>query len=654
MYTYMNKRKASDRAVSPTKGPAPNARNAISSRSELLHLSGAGAPQPMSPQLREKFEPGFSADFSNIRISRGYIPESLGVQAVAQGTDILLDHRAGMDVLGHELAHVVQQAQGRVADGFPVVENAALEHEADVMGQRAASGLPAREGLVGETMAIAPMSAASAPAQCKIGKDKPKKNQASAPEQAAPAPASSPTAEQRSQWHAMLSPSAQRYLKPEHMQNAPTISHDAMDRQVAAREEYFDKRLNRSEKFRQALQAKYNDSAASLPHSGPGEMKRRMEALFDPGETAEANSYNTTMMDALDTIEHTQGTTGTVTMDEALVQKIGVSLAPMVRQLNAMGGDTDSYKQFAKDNFAESKFLSGKIHAAWDMLKKFDKASRDKVFHAAGFSGSHEDFNSLTVPITHAISAGWVESGAEMGVRNNDVLSGINVASKNGTYTPQQQTAPAPQQPTGRPRSDTAFSSPAALGLGAPAQPAGRARSDTTFSSPAALGLGAPAQPAGRARSDTTFSSPAALGLGAPAQPAGRARSDTVFSSVVAVPAQPAGQASSVQATSASAPAAAPAAQASISQGSPVQPAGQASSVQATSASAPAAAPAAQASISQGSPVHPALLALMNETPEDENKDLANMRILEPTEDDRGSIQFASPKKHWWQRLRKK
>ena len=42
MYTYMNKRKASDRAVSPTKGPAPNARNAISSRSELLHLSGAG------------------------------------------------------------------------------------------------------------------------------------------------------------------------------------------------------------------------------------------------------------------------------------------------------------------------------------------------------------------------------------------------------------------------------------------------------------------------------------------------------------------------------------------------------------------------------------------------------------------------------------
>ena len=84
MQTYQNKRKTPDRA-------APSAREAVPSRSQMLHLSGAGAPQPMSPQLREKFEPGFQADFTNIRISRGHIPEELGVQAVAQGTDILLD-----------------------------------------------------------------------------------------------------------------------------------------------------------------------------------------------------------------------------------------------------------------------------------------------------------------------------------------------------------------------------------------------------------------------------------------------------------------------------------------------------------------------------------------------------------------------------------
>ena len=94
MQTYMNKRKTQDRTATPVK-------EAALSRSELLHQSGAGAPQPISPQLREKFEPGFCADFSNICISRGHIPQELGVQAVAQGTDILLDQSAGMDVLGH-------------------------------------------------------------------------------------------------------------------------------------------------------------------------------------------------------------------------------------------------------------------------------------------------------------------------------------------------------------------------------------------------------------------------------------------------------------------------------------------------------------------------------------------------------------------------
>ena len=169
MQTYLNKRKTPERSAPPVQEETP-------SRSELLHQSGAGAPQPISPQLREKFEPGFGADFSNIRISRGHIPEELGVQAVAQGTDILLDESAGMDVLGHELAHVVQQAQGRVAGGFPVVENAALEHEADVMGQRVASGHTAQagpqNGFGGESMEISPMSGASAPAQCKSRQEK--------------------------------------------------------------------------------------------------------------------------------------------------------------------------------------------------------------------------------------------------------------------------------------------------------------------------------------------------------------------------------------------------------------------------------------------------------------------------------------------------
>ena len=49
MQTYQNRRRAPDRTAPPP------AQETAPSRSELLHLSGAGAPQPMSPQLREKF-----------------------------------------------------------------------------------------------------------------------------------------------------------------------------------------------------------------------------------------------------------------------------------------------------------------------------------------------------------------------------------------------------------------------------------------------------------------------------------------------------------------------------------------------------------------------------------------------------------------------
>ena len=147
------------------------------SGSDLLQTSGVGAPRPMSAALREKFEPGFFADFSNIRISRGHIPEEYGLKGVSRGNDILLDHSADDAVLGHELAHVVQRAMGRVPQGgYPVVENAALEHEADVQGARVASGAStSMEGMQGAS--IAPMSGAQAsalPAQCKKDKDKKK------------------------------------------------------------------------------------------------------------------------------------------------------------------------------------------------------------------------------------------------------------------------------------------------------------------------------------------------------------------------------------------------------------------------------------------------------------------------------------------------
>ena len=131
----------------------------------------------MSPQLREKFEPGFSADFSNIRISRGHIPEGLGVQAVAQGTDICWTRAPAWTCWATSWPTWCSRPRAGWRRGYPVVENAALEHEADVMGERVSSGLTAQAGPQngfggGEMLSISPMSSASAPAQCKSRQEK--------------------------------------------------------------------------------------------------------------------------------------------------------------------------------------------------------------------------------------------------------------------------------------------------------------------------------------------------------------------------------------------------------------------------------------------------------------------------------------------------
>ena len=68
-------------------------------------------------------------------------PAAVQAHAYAQGNDIHL--ASGQEKhLPHELGHVVQQAQGRVAattsvGGMAVNDSPALEHEADVLGRKA-------------------------------------------------------------------------------------------------------------------------------------------------------------------------------------------------------------------------------------------------------------------------------------------------------------------------------------------------------------------------------------------------------------------------------------------------------------------------------------------------------------------------------------
>jgi hypothetical protein len=107
---------------------------------------GGGLPLPKG--VLAKMEAAFRADFSAVRIHIGPQAARIGAVAFTTGTDIyfapgryLPETVHGQQLLGHELAHVVQQRQGRVrasGNGVSIVQDQMLEAEADRLGMQAA------------------------------------------------------------------------------------------------------------------------------------------------------------------------------------------------------------------------------------------------------------------------------------------------------------------------------------------------------------------------------------------------------------------------------------------------------------------------------------------------------------------------------------
>jgi hypothetical protein len=122
-----------------------------------IHLQDQGGDR-MPVGVQRKMEASFAADFSGVRIHEGGEAAAIGAVAYAQGKDLHFapgeyqpDTQAGQELIGHELGHVVQQAEGRVATpgqakGAAINEDPGLEREADEMGARAARGEAARSG----------------------------------------------------------------------------------------------------------------------------------------------------------------------------------------------------------------------------------------------------------------------------------------------------------------------------------------------------------------------------------------------------------------------------------------------------------------------------------------------------------------------------
>jgi len=117
----------------------------------FLEKPNPGHPLPSSVKLQ--MERYFGTDFSDVRVHVGNEAASIGALAFTLGSDIYFarEHYQpstpyGKELLGHELTHVLQQREGRVAnpfgDGVAVVQDFDLEAEADRHGKAVAQGHP--------------------------------------------------------------------------------------------------------------------------------------------------------------------------------------------------------------------------------------------------------------------------------------------------------------------------------------------------------------------------------------------------------------------------------------------------------------------------------------------------------------------------------
>jgi hypothetical protein len=121
---------------------------AFSVEAGQLGLASSGGGRPLPETVRGKMETALGADFSAVRVHVGPQAERIGAIAFTIGADIYFAPgqyqpytRRGQQLLGHELAHVVQQKAGWVrtaaSTGLSVVQDPLLETEADRMGHLA-------------------------------------------------------------------------------------------------------------------------------------------------------------------------------------------------------------------------------------------------------------------------------------------------------------------------------------------------------------------------------------------------------------------------------------------------------------------------------------------------------------------------------------
>jgi hypothetical protein len=121
---------------------------AIQKMDEPIQKNETGMPN----EVKTKMEGAMNTDFSDVKVhSNSRKAPEVGALAFTQGSQVHFapgqfkpNTKSGQELLGHELAHVVQQRKGIVkptteAAGLPVNDSPHFEREADQLGKKAAN-----------------------------------------------------------------------------------------------------------------------------------------------------------------------------------------------------------------------------------------------------------------------------------------------------------------------------------------------------------------------------------------------------------------------------------------------------------------------------------------------------------------------------------
>jgi len=125
-----------------------------------LSKASSGKGTALPEEVQGKMENSMGHDFSNVDIHENSDKATnLGAKAYAQGNEVHFapgqynpESEKGQQLIGHELAHVVQQREGKVeptkkmGKGMSVNDDPALESQADKMGAKATKGVAGTGG----------------------------------------------------------------------------------------------------------------------------------------------------------------------------------------------------------------------------------------------------------------------------------------------------------------------------------------------------------------------------------------------------------------------------------------------------------------------------------------------------------------------------